>query len=72
MPREEWIGELSKCDYVDLTVSWVEDADYPSEWTCMLCGGSTFEGVHRDYPRSGLHPGNFNLTSWERREPDGG
>jgi len=53
MPREEWdFSELTRCEYIDLTVSYIEDQ--PSEWTCPRCGGTTFEGVHRDYTPSGL------------------
>jgi hypothetical protein len=62
MPREEWDFEsLMRCDYIDLGVSWIDDADWPKEWRCPKCGGTDFEGVHRDYPPSGLQPGSFEV-----------
>ena len=55
MPREERdTDSWRECDYIDLSVSWIEDADWPKNWRCPECGGTDFEGVHRDYPQSGL------------------
>jgi hypothetical protein len=47
-------GELAYCDYIDTSIAWTDDADFPASWTCPKCGGITFEGVHRDYMQSGL------------------
>lgn len=46
-PREETdFASVMYCDYVDLSVSWVQDAALPLDWTCPRCGGRRFEGVH--------------------------
>lgn len=47
-------GEIGRCEYIDLDVSWIDDADPPAEWRCPECGGTQFEGVHRDYQAAGL------------------
>jgi hypothetical protein len=55
MPVQELGTETwTECDYIDLTVSWVDDDERPKEWRCPKCGGKAFEGVHRDYMHSGL------------------
>lgn len=36
------------CGRVDLSVSWVDDAEWPKGWRCPDCGGTDFEGVHAD------------------------
>jgi hypothetical protein len=61
------VGALGWCDYIDLSVSWIDDADEPKEWRCASCGGTSFEGVHRDYPASDLKGAAFNA---ELREED--
>jgi hypothetical protein len=49
MPQEEWDEtSITRCEYIDLDVSWIDDADEPQGWRCARCGGSEFEGVHRD------------------------
>lgn len=53
-------GEIGWCDYIDLGISWIDDADFPSSWTCPECGGTTFEGVHRDYMASNLKGASFS------------
>ena len=53
------------CEYIDLTVSWVDDADMPEHWQCPRCGGTEYEFVHPDYPPSGFHPGQFEVVGWE-------
>jgi hypothetical protein len=40
---------LGWCDYIDLAVSWLDVSDPPQQWCCPRCGGTGFEGVHRDY-----------------------
>ena len=40
-------GTLGWCGYLDMTVSWTDDDDPPQEWRCPGCGGTQFEGVHR-------------------------
>ena len=61
LPREEWVGtSLSRCEYVDLTVSWIEDVDWPEHWQCPECGGTSFEGVHRDYAEADLEGGSVS------------
>jgi hypothetical protein len=42
------VGTFGWCDFIDWSVSWVEDEDFPEEWSCPKCGGTEFEGVH-DY-----------------------
>ena len=55
IPREEIVwSRVSRCEYLDLTVSWIGDEDEPDSWTCPDCGGTAFIGVHRDYQCSGL------------------
>lgn len=50
MPYEERHGiPWQECDYIDLTVSWTDDDECPQAWRCPECGGTAFEGVHRDY-----------------------
>lgn len=51
------------CDYIDPSVSWVDDDDWPKQWTCPECGGSEFEGVHRDYQQSGLKGTSFDVDT---------
>lgn len=46
-------GEIGWCDYIDLSISWVDD-DVPQQWRCSSCGGTEFEGVHRNYGMSNL------------------
>jgi hypothetical protein len=59
-PREHR-RPLAYCEYIDLTVSWIEEEDWPEGWCCPRCGGTTFEGVHRDYPPAGIQPGSFTV-----------
>lgn len=54
-------GSVFRCEYIDLDVSWIEDDDYPESWTCPKCGGTEFEGVHRDYQPSGLEGASFTV-----------
>lgn len=62
MPREEWhTGAWAPCDSLDLSVSWVDQADWPKAWRCPQCGGTDFEGVHRDYMLSGLKGAGFTV-----------
>lgn len=62
IPREEWDrNTVFRCEYLDLSVSWIEDDDWPDPWQCPECGGTSFEGVHRDYPRSGLSGAAFEV-----------
>jgi hypothetical protein len=64
IPREERALErLSRCEYIDLTVSWIDDADWPQAWRCPECGGTGFEGVHRDYQQSGLRGTSFTIDA---------
>lgn len=50
IPAEEWDAKLVvRCGCVDLTISWIGDEDCPESWRCPQCGGTEFEGVHRDY-----------------------
>jgi predicted nucleic-acid-binding Zn-ribbon protein len=58
------------CDYIDLAVSWIEDDDEPKVWTCSKCGGTEFEGVHRDYRQSGLQGASFT-TEIDGAEEEG-
>jgi hypothetical protein len=37
---------LGWCDYIDLSVSWLDDGAEPRQWRCPSCGGTKFEGVH--------------------------
>jgi hypothetical protein len=62
-------GELGWCDYKDLSIAWTDDEDQPAEWTCPACGGTEFEGVHRDYPASNLKGTTFTT---EVEPSDGG
>jgi len=51
------------CDYIDLSVAFLDPSDdWPQEWRCPECGGTTFEGVHADYQASGLKGAGFNGT----------
>jgi hypothetical protein len=59
-------GALGWCDYLDLTVSWTDDTEPPSEWRCPECGSTEFEGVHRDYQASNLKGTTFTAEI----EPD--
>lgn len=56
------------CDYIDLSMAWIEDADWPKEWTCPECGGTDFEGVSRDYQASGLKGAAFTVDVEESDE----
>jgi hypothetical protein len=56
-------GELGYCDYIDLSISWVDDADSPKSWTCPECGGTDFEAVHRDYGQAGLKGTSFTVNT---------
>ena len=51
------VGEISWCDYIDLTISVTDDTP-TEEWSidrrCPKCGGTAYEWVHPDYPPSGL------------------
>jgi hypothetical protein len=62
MPSEEWDTESwAPCDYIDHTISWIDEADWPKQWRCPECGGTAFEGVHGDYPMSGLKGARFSV-----------
>jgi len=62
IPPEEWDSSLvMRCEYIDLNVSWVDEADWPKKWRCSECGGTEFEGVHRDYQASGLGGASFTV-----------
>jgi hypothetical protein len=54
-------ASVKYCDYVDLSLSFSED-NWPESWTCPQCGGTTFEGVKRDYHKSGLDHGDFTVA----------
>jgi hypothetical protein len=45
------------CECIDLSASWIDDE--PKQWRCRRCGGTQFEGVHRDYVAAGIQPGTF-------------
>jgi hypothetical protein len=72
MPREEWdFNSLTRCEYLDLTISVVKedsDADWTQDWQCQDCGGTAYDWVHRDYMPSGLQPGSFTATVEEPEE----
>jgi hypothetical protein len=56
-------GTLVWCDYVDLSVSYIDDE--PTDWRCARCGGTTFEGVHADYQESGPSGATFTIETEE-------
>jgi hypothetical protein len=71
LPREEIVwNRLSYCEYLDLTVAWIDDDDWPREWRCPDCGCTEFVGVHRDYPPSGFAGARFNVEFGEIDETD--
>jgi ribosomal protein S27AE len=63
IPRSEWSETgVFYCEYIDYSVSWVDnDKDWPEHWQCPRCGGTAFEGVHPDYPPGGIFPGQFQV-----------
>lgn len=66
MPREEWDEtSVTRCEYIDLDVSWIDDAHEPHGWRCPRCGGTEFEGVHRDYRPSGMAGTSFTVEPEE-------
>lgn len=64
------VGEIAYCDYVDLTISWTDDDEWPKTWKCPSCGGSKFEGVHRNYGGSGLKGTSFSVELEEVEDDD--
>lgn len=65
----DW-NDVAYCDYIDPSVSWIDHADWPEQWTCPECGGTDFEGVHRDYQASGLKGAAFTADVNEIDESD--
>ncbi len=65
---ESFAREIAWCDHVDLSVSVTDgDDDWPTEWVCSECGGTTFQWVHADYQASGLKGTSFGASV---EEPD--
>jgi hypothetical protein len=58
-------GEIGWCDYLDREHAYVDEADFPTEWTCPECGGTTFEFIHADYPASNLKGTTFRTETEE-------
>ena len=54
-------SRLAPCEYIDTSVAWTDDDETPT-WRCPSCGGSTFEGVHRDYPPSGFGAARYRVN----------
>ena len=62
MPPEERSGSEGDwrwCEHLDLSLSYLDPATAPAEWTCAECGGHAFVLVHADYPRSGMRGSAF-------------
>ena len=68
-PEVEWAGmppaerdysRVVRCDLIDTTVAWLDGDPVPEGWRCPACGGSAFDGVHRDYPTSGFIGARFS------------
>lgn len=62
-PREECdFNSLTRCEYIDMTISiTIDDPEWVRKWTCPNCGGTEFDYVRRDYLSSGLQPGSFTV-----------
>jgi hypothetical protein len=61
IPRSEWdANSVFRCGYIDVEHRFLEEDEWPIEWTCPKCGGTRFEFVRRDYLPSGLQPGSFS------------
>ncbi|MGZ4185008.1 MAG: hypothetical protein ACXVSF_06445 [Solirubrobacteraceae bacterium] len=61
MPEAERdYSRLAPCEYIDTSVAWTDDDDPPT-WRCPSCGGSAFDGVHRDYPPGGLAQARYRV-----------
>lgn len=50
-PAERDYNSLARCEYLDLAVAWIDDADWPTDWHCPQCGGQAFVAAHRDGAR---------------------
>jgi ribosomal protein L37E len=60
MPQEEvTASEWDWCEYLDLSLAYLDPAQAPTEWTCPRCGGQVFILVHADYPLSNLRGTTF-------------
>ena len=74
MPSEEWKRDRARgswCEYLDLSVSWIEDEDWPESWMCPECEGHDYRRVHRDYSHCGLRGTRFSTeVEWRDEEGD--
>lgn len=68
MPREESdLSTVTRCGYVDLSVAWIDDADWPHGWTCPDCGGTESMGYTGVWPKEPAH-----AVTWAGMSPGRG